>query len=129
MNKAIFDIKPAERESHAGNSLRLAMSIYDVSAAEIAKHLGVTRQSVHKILDTKTMNDDRLQAVANYFNLDPNKFLELPHYPITSAFQLFMDQMLAHFRETQPRQVKYLVNKNAEIKDISRIIKMLEQNG
>jgi len=129
MNKAIFDIKPAERESHAGNSLRLAMSIYDVSAAEIAKYLGVTRQSVHKILDTKTMNDDRLQAVAGYFALTPDQFLELPHYPITSAFELFTGQIIAHFREAQPRQVKYLVSKVAEIKDISRIIKMLEQNA
>lgn len=122
-------MKPAEREQHAGKSLQLAMAIYDVTAAELAESMELTRQAVSKMINSRQIKEERLSHFLNYFGLTKDEFMALPHSPIATAFDVFMDQMLDHFRETQPRQVKYLVSKAAEIKDISRIIKMLEQNA
>ena len=128
MKKELFEIKPAEREIHAGRSLQLAMAINDVSATEVAKHLDVTRQSVHKIFDTKTMKDERVAELADFFHMSVDDFLQLPHHPLGSAFDHFIGQLYGHFQQTNPKQLRYMHNHDDAIKQISRTIRMLEQS-
>lgn len=127
MRKEVFNIEPAEREQHAGKSLQLAMAIYDVTAAELAKHMGVTRQAVSKLVESRQINDERLSGILNYFSLTKDKFMELPHSPIASAFDVFMEGVMNHFIENKPTKVKYLRTHEQAFKEISRSIRMLEQ--
>jgi len=127
LKKELFEIKPASLEVHAGKSLQLAMAINDVSASDVAKHLDVTRQTVHKLLDTRKMSNERLIELASFFSMSVEDFLELPHHPLGSAFDHFIGQLFGHFQQLKPQQLRYLRNHDDAIRQISRTIRMLEQ--
>lgn len=127
MNKVIFDIEPAEREQHAGKSLQLAMAIYDVTAAELAESMELTRQAVSKMINSRQIKEERLAHFLNYFGLTKDEFMALPHSPIAKAFDVFMSGVIKHFAENMPTKVKYLRTHEQSIKEISRTISMLEK--
>lgn len=100
-------LQPAPKEVHHGRSLQLAMAIQQIPATEVAEHLGVTRQSVHKLADTKTMKDERLLELAELFNITIKEFVELPHHPVYSTMFHHCAMAIMTLRKFYPTKGKY----------------------
>ena len=88
------DLKPAPKQVHHGESLKFAMDIQQRTLSEVAEHMGVTRQAIHRLCQTKKMQGDKAKRLADFFNLTEEEFVELKHRPITSVFDHYAQQII-----------------------------------
>jgi len=86
-------MKMHEQETHAGKCLHAACQIYGTSFADLAKHLGVSRQHVHNMQNVKRINDDRVEQLAKYFRMSKDEFLNLSNKPATAMYRKAMESV------------------------------------
>jgi plasmid maintenance system antidote protein VapI len=86
-------VKP-ESEAHAGQALKVACHMFGAPLSHVAKHLGVSRQHAHNMQNTKRMNDERLEKIAEFFGISVEEFLNLSNAPVSSFYKKNMQQVL-----------------------------------
>lgn len=86
-------VKP-ESEAHAGQALKVACHMFDAQLSHVAKHLGVSRQHAHNMQNTKRINAERVEKIAEFFGLSSAEFLNLSNAPVSSFYRKNMKQVL-----------------------------------
>lgn len=126
MNISILETKPTSVETHVGKSLEIACNVHGVSGATVADSLGMTRQNFHKIFKQRSVAADRLKELAELFNMSVEKFLSLPHAPISYGHSIDSLMLINHFTEALPEQGKFIQDLKATLKESQRLVEMLE---
>lgn len=80
-----------EPETHAGKCLHIACQIFGTSYADLANHLGVSRQHVHNMQNVKRINTKRVEQLARYFRMSPDEFLNLSKQPASATYRKAME--------------------------------------
>lgn len=125
MKKLFERSQPAK--NHAGKSLAIAMSIYDVSAGDLANVLGTSRQAMHRTIYSKSMQDpERLKVIAKFFGLSVKQFLQLGERPLSSAHVVFCNKVVKTFKERKVPQA-HISKLKASMEMTSKLIELIEK--
>lgn len=96
-----------------GQSLRVALELFGVSANEVSKALGVTPQAMVAFKRTKKFNMDRLEQLSEFFGMSVESFRTLNRRALSEAMQMDMDALVEHLVERHPgdrARIKRLAN-------------------
>lgn len=85
-----------KREQHAGQALSICLDVLNKSPKDLADHLGVSRQHLHKMKDTKKINQDRLEEIAKWFEMDVDEFVDLPNHVISFSLETYFRQSISY---------------------------------
>lgn len=100
MNIAQFTAMSApKREQHAGQALSICLDVLNKSPKDLADHLGVSRQHLHKMKETKKINQDRLKEIAQWFEMDADEFLDLPNHVISFSLENYFRQSISYLSQ------------------------------
>lgn len=100
MNIAEFtQMSAPKREQHAGHALAICLSVLNKSPKDLAEHLSISRQHLHKMKDTKKINRDRLEQIAQWFEMDADEFLDLPNHVISFSLETYFRQSISYLSQ------------------------------
>jgi plasmid maintenance system antidote protein VapI len=113
-----------KRDTHAGISLAVCLDVLNKSPKELADHLQVSRQQLHRMKETKKINDSRVQELADYFEMTVDEFLSLPHHVISFSLETYFRQSISYLSQKgiTKQEADELVDGMAKILGIIKLI-------
>lgn len=115
-------------ERNVGQSLTMAMEMFNTDAKAMAESLGMSRAYLYKIKEQKTVNASRLKDISAYYNLTSEQFLDLPLKPLVTAYISTSSQIFNYIKEHKPKLGRYTVQAEKLSDEVAQIISMLEKS-
>lgn len=117
MNLQILTLPP--ENVHHGKNLEYALELYGISQSMMAGYLDISRQAVHRMVHTKKMRPDTLEAVCNALNLKKKEFEHIRDHPFATAFAYRSGELLLRLGvvHSQNRQFKKIAKMMFDLED------------
>ena len=126
--RKLQNVKVPNASPDAGRSLTLAMDLFNASPKDMCEFMDITRQHLHTMKGQKTINDARLEQIAEYFHLTVQEFLSLPQRPLSVAFSSTMREMTKMLREQFPIHGRFVLEVESHVDQIKDKLIMLENS-
>lgn len=108
--KIIETAKDSKQPVDHGKAVTLALLAFEKSPADLADYIGVTRQHMHRIKDQKSIGDDRLPKIAEFFGLSIDELLSVAATPVTWMVRHQGDRVCEYLRSKNPKHGQYVKN-------------------
>ena len=119
-------LESPKRDTHAGFSIVIAMQVSQKTGKELADFLGISRQQLHSMKNTKKINQDRLEQLAQFFEMDVDEFLSLPHQMVSYTLEAFFRQSLSYLSHSKPMTQNEAEDLATDMASLLQKIKLLE---
>lgn len=114
----IPDRQQPKPQVDAGRALSICLHVTQSSPIELANKLGVSRQQLHRMKETKKIRQDRLENIAEYFGMSVDEFLNIPSQVISFSLERSFHMSLSYLsaeKKLSEDDLKDVVNKMAEL--------------
>lgn len=125
--KVIEKIKSKKPEVHHGDCITLAFDIFGKSPSDLAEKLGITRQHIQRIKETKKIGASRLEAIAEFFEISIDELLDITNKPVTKMIKYQSESVIDYLEREYPKHPKYLRQMEELQKEVMKITSMLEK--
>jgi len=114
----IPDRQQPKPQVDAGRALSVCLHVTQRSPIELANKLGVSRQQLHRMKESKKIRKDRLESIAEYFDMSVDEFLNIPSEVISFSLERSFHMSLSYLsaeKNMSEDDLNDVVNKMADL--------------
>jgi DNA-binding Xre family transcriptional regulator len=108
--KILETAKDSKQPVDHGKAVTLALLAFEKQPADLADHLGITRQHLHRMKDQKSIHPDRLDKIAEFFGITLEELLSVAATPVTWMVRHQGDRVCEYLRNKNPKHGQYVRN-------------------
>lgn len=124
--KIIQKIEAQKEEVNHGFAIGLALDIFDVSPSDLAEHLEISRQHMHRIKETKKLGADRLEKIAHYLGMSTEQLLDIPSHPLSTLIEYQSKKISSYLEGKAPAHGRFIRQIDGHYNEIKNLVAMLE---